>query len=59
MKNEIENKNENVNLEIKKLKERIAELSENIENLESIIFENQERIEIIERILRQKEIMSY
>jgi flagellar capping protein FliD len=37
MKNEIENKNENVNLEIKKLKERIAELSENIENLESKI----------------------
>ena len=59
MKNEIENKNENVNLEIKKLKERIAELSENIENLESIIFENQERIDIIDKILRQKEIMAY
>ena len=50
---------ENANLKIKKLNERITKLNENIENLESIIFENQERIEIIERILRQKEIMSY
>jgi predicted nucleic acid-binding Zn-ribbon protein len=59
MKNEIENQIENANLEIKKLKERITELNENVENLALIVNENQEKIDIMERILRQKEIMAY